>query len=58
MALVFQRRGKELAAARGQQCLVGGDDVLAILQRLLDEVEGVGGAADQLDDDIEPRVGD
>jgi hypothetical protein len=49
---------EKLRAPLGEERLVGGDDVLAVLQRLLDQVEGVRGAADQFDDDIEAGIGD
>ena len=54
--LVLQCGLEKLRAALGQQRLVRGDDVLAVLQRALDQLEGVGRAADQFDDDIEVGI--
>ena len=42
----------------GDQCLVGGDHVLAILDGLEHQLLGNGVATDQLDDDIDFRVVD
>ena len=58
MALVLLRRLEKLRTMLGEQRLVRGDDVLAALQRLLDEVEGFCRAADQLDDDIKLGIRD
>ena len=58
VALVLVRDLEEFRAALGQQGLVGGDDVLAALQRELGELERLRGAADELDDDVEVGVGD
>jgi len=57
MALVFLRSLEQLGPTLGEEGLVRGDDVLAVLQRHLDEVEGVLRAADQLDDDVETGIG-
>ena len=57
MPLVPERRLEKFRAASSKKCLVRGDDVLAVLQCGLDELEGLGRAANQLDDDIEIGIG-
>ncbi len=53
------RRGREdLVAVHGQQRLVGGDHVFAVFDRIEDQPPGDRGAADQLDDDVDRRIGD
>src|SRR5205814_7955638 len=45
-------------AVLGQQRLVGGDDVLAGGQGVEHDLPGDAGATDQLDDDVDGRVGE
>ena len=51
-------RLEDLAAVHRQQRLVGGDNVLAGLDRLHHQRARDAGAADQLDDDIDRRIGE
>jgi hypothetical protein len=52
------RKGEQFPAAFGEQCLVAGDDRLFRPQGRRNDVEGVGCAADQFDDDVHRRIGD
>ena len=51
-------RREDLRAVHREQRLVGGDDVLAGGDRLEHQAPGDAGAADQLDDDVDLRMGD
>ena len=53
IALRGIRRREQLGAVVGQELLVGGDDGLARLERLEDELAGGLDAADHLDDDVD-----
>jgi len=48
--------GEDLVAVHGDQRLVGGDHVLAVVDGLEHQLAGHGVAADQLDDDVDFRV--
>jgi hypothetical protein len=50
--------GKNLVAVLGEQRLVGGHHVLAVGDRLQDQLLGDAIAADQFDDDVDVRVAD
>src|SRR5690606_2997261 len=50
--------GEDLVAVHGDQCLVGGDHVLAMLDGLEHQFLGDGVATDQLDDHVDLGVGD
>ncbi|MCY1356691.1 hypothetical protein D9M69_431510 [compost metagenome] len=50
--------GEDLVAVHGDQRLVGGDHVLAVLDGFEDQLAGLGVATDQLDDDVDFRVVD
>jgi hypothetical protein len=50
--------GKDLVAVLGQQGLVGGHHVLAVVDRLQNEFPGDAVATDQLDDDVDLGVAD
>ena len=50
------RRGEDLGAVRGQQRLVGGDDVLAVGDGLQHQLFRDRIAADQLDHDVDVRI--
>ena len=54
----FLRRGEYFIAVGGEQRLVGGDNVLAVGDGFQHHVLGEGVAADQLDNDVDVRVGD
>ena len=51
------RGGEDLIAVGGEQRLVGGDNVLAVGDGLEHEFLGYPIAADQLDDDVDVRIG-
>ena len=51
------RGGEDLVAVHGEQRLVGGDHVLAVGDGLQHQFLGDAVAADQLDDDVDLRVG-
>ena len=50
------RRREDLVAMPGEQRLVGGDHVLAVLDRLQDQILRDLGAADQLDHDVDVGI--
>ena len=49
-------QAEELLPSRGQERLVGGDDVLAAPEGVSHQVEGFGGSADELHDHLDARV--
>src|SRR2546430_10847030 len=53
---VLLRGGEDLGAVGGEQRLVGGDDMLAVADRLEHQLSRDAVAADQLDDDVDLRV--
>ena len=52
----FFREREEFGAAFGEQCFVAGDDGFFRAERCGDDVEGVAGATDELDDDVDSWV--
>ena len=52
----FLGGGENFGAVRGQQSLIGGNDMLAIFDRLQCQLFRNGIAADQLDNDIDVRI--
>ena len=53
--VLLARGGEDFVAVLGQQRLVRGDHVLAVRDRLQNELSRDAGAADQLDDDVDVR---